>query len=139
MHRYHVPTLDLRYWAALCLASIFGANMGDYVARDLHLGHVAGLPYLAAGLAVVLIVERFDCLQHEVYYWLAINGASCAASTMPIPATAKIKVTPRPEQLIGFSTREEQMKVQKMCLEAPMNEVKRLWATLPPRIRSGEG
>jgi uncharacterized membrane-anchored protein len=60
MQQKHLPTLGARYWAALCLASIFGANMGDFFARDLGLGHVAGLPFLVLALAVVVIGERFD-------------------------------------------------------------------------------
>jgi uncharacterized membrane-anchored protein len=35
MQQYHVPLLGLRYWIALCLASIFGANMGDFFAHNL--------------------------------------------------------------------------------------------------------
>jgi uncharacterized membrane-anchored protein len=44
MQKCHVPLLGLRYWTALCLASVFGANMGDFFAHNLGLGHVAGLP-----------------------------------------------------------------------------------------------
>ena len=72
MQQKHLPTLGARYWAALCLASIFGANMGDFFARDLGLGHVAGLPFLVLALAVVVIGERFDRSVHQVYYWTAI-------------------------------------------------------------------
>ena len=42
MQPNHLPALGARYWSALCLASIFGANMGDLFARNLGLGHVAG-------------------------------------------------------------------------------------------------
>ncbi len=58
MQQYHVPLLGLRYWIALCLASIFGANMGDFCAHNLGLGHVAGLPYLALALVLVFVAER---------------------------------------------------------------------------------
>ena len=51
MQPRHLPRLGLRFWAALCLASIFGANMGDFFAHDLGLGHVRGLPFLALALA----------------------------------------------------------------------------------------
>ena len=51
MQRSHVPQLGVRYWSALCLASIFGANMGDFFAHNLGLGHVAGLPFLAIAFA----------------------------------------------------------------------------------------
>jgi hypothetical protein len=76
MKPIHLPTLGPRYWTALCLASICGANMGDFFAHDLGLGHVAGLPFLAAALLAVLLAERFDSLRHEVYYWTALS--SCA-------------------------------------------------------------
>ena len=41
MHGRHLPALGPRFWTALCLASIFGANMGDFFARDIGLGHIA--------------------------------------------------------------------------------------------------
>src|ERR1700731_2665666 len=80
MQQIHLPTLGARYWAALCLASIFGANMGDLFAHNLGLGHVAGLPYLALALAIVLVSERFDRSIHQVYYWTAIIIVRTAAT-----------------------------------------------------------
>ena len=93
MKPIHLPALGLRYWAALCVASIFGANMGDFFAHDLSLGHVAGLPYLAVSLAIVVIAERFDDVRHQVYYWTAIiivrtaatNSADFLAGDMKLP------------------------------------------------------
>jgi uncharacterized membrane-anchored protein len=93
MQPNHLPALGARYWSALCLASIFGANMGDFFARNLHLGHVAGLPYLAIALLIVVVAERFDRLTHQVYYWLAIiivrtgatNFADFAAGDLKLP------------------------------------------------------
>lgn len=82
MQQYHVPLLGLRYWIALCLASVFGANMGDFFAHNLGLGHVAGLPFLAIALAVVFVVERFDRTVHEAYYWLAIVVVRTAATNL---------------------------------------------------------
>ena len=80
MQQIHLPTLGTRYWGALCLASIFGANMGDFFARNLGLGHVAGLPYLALALAIVMVAERFDRSVHQVYYWTAIIIVRTAAT-----------------------------------------------------------
>lgn len=93
MQRIHLPTLGARYWAALCLASIFGANMGDFFARNLGLGHVKGLPFLALALALVLVRERFDRSVHQIYYWTAIiivrtgatNFADFACGDMKLP------------------------------------------------------
>jgi uncharacterized membrane-anchored protein len=93
MQQIHLPTLGARYWAALCLASIFGANMGDFCAHNLGLGHVTGLPFLALALAVVVLAERFDRSVHQVYYWTAIiivrtgatNFADFACGDMKLP------------------------------------------------------
>jgi uncharacterized membrane-anchored protein len=93
MQRIHLPMLGARYWAALCLASIFGANMGDFFARNLGLGHVAGLPFLALALAIIVASERFDRSVHQVYYWTAIiivrtgatNFADFACGDMKLP------------------------------------------------------
>ena len=98
MQQKHLPTLGARYWAALCLASIFGANMGDFFARNLGLGHVDGLPFLALALAVVVIGERFDRSVHQVYYWTAIiivrtgatNFADFACGDMKLPRLSVI-------------------------------------------------
>jgi uncharacterized membrane-anchored protein len=98
MQQIHLPTLGARYWTALCLASIFGANMGDFFARNLGLGHVAGLPFLALALAIVVVSERFDRSVHQVYYWTAIiivrtgatNFADFACGDMKLPRTLVI-------------------------------------------------
>jgi uncharacterized membrane-anchored protein len=82
MQNKHLPTLGSRFWWALCLASIFGANMGDFFAHNLGLGHVSGLPFLAIAFAVILVLERFDRLAHEVYYWLAIVVVRTAATNL---------------------------------------------------------
>jgi uncharacterized membrane-anchored protein len=82
MQQYHVPLLGLRYWIALCLASVFGANMGDFFAHNMGLGHVAGLPFLAIALALVFVLERFDRTAHEAFYWLAIVVVRTAATNL---------------------------------------------------------
>jgi uncharacterized membrane-anchored protein len=95
MQSIHLPMLNARYWTALCLASIFGANMGDLFARNLGLGHVAGLPYLAIALVLVMIAERFDRMQHQGYYWLAIIVVRTAATNFADFAAGDMKL-PRP-------------------------------------------
>jgi uncharacterized membrane-anchored protein len=82
MKDQHLPALGPRFWGALCLASIFGANMGDFFAHNIGLGHVAGLPFLAVGFAVVMVIERFDRTAHEIYYWLAIILVRTAATNL---------------------------------------------------------
>ncbi len=39
MHTRNTPAINARYWTAISLASIFGANLGDFASRILHLGH----------------------------------------------------------------------------------------------------
>jgi uncharacterized membrane-anchored protein len=92
MQPNHLPALGPRYWSALCLASIFGANMGDFFARNLGLGHVSGLPFLAVALAIVIAAERFDRLQHQSYYWLAIIIVRTAATNFADFAAGDLKL-----------------------------------------------
>jgi uncharacterized membrane-anchored protein len=102
MKSIHLPALGPRYWTALCIASIFGANMGDFFAHDLGLGHVAGLPYLAAALAVVIVAERFDDFRHQFYYWTAIIIVRTAATNTADFFAGDLKL-PRPWVMAGLA------------------------------------
>ena len=102
MQQIHLPTLGARYWAALCLASIFGANMGDFFARNLGLGHVHGLPFLAFALAIVLVSERFDRSVHQIYYWTAIIIVRTAATNFADFACGDMKL-PRELVMAGLA------------------------------------
>jgi uncharacterized membrane-anchored protein len=95
MQPNHLPALGARYWSALCLASIFGANMGDFFARNLGLGHLAGLPFLAAALAIVIAAERFDRMRHQSYYWIAVIIVRTAATNFADFACGDMKL-PKP-------------------------------------------
>src|SRR5665213_922471 len=92
MQPNHLPALGARYWSALCLASIFGANMGDLFARNLGLVHVAGLPFLAAALAIVISAEHFDRMRHQSYYWIAIIIVRTAATNFADFAAGDLKL-----------------------------------------------
>ncbi|MDR3514828.1 MAG: hypothetical protein P4M00_03370 [Azospirillaceae bacterium] len=89
MKTINVPTLGARYWTSLCLASVFGANMGDFAAHNLHLGHASGLPPLAALLGIILLKEWRSRSQvgTELYYWLAIVTMRTAATNLGDLAT----------------------------------------------------
>jgi uncharacterized membrane-anchored protein len=102
MQQIHLPTLGARYWAALCLASIFGANMGDFFAHDLGLGHVGGLPLLALALIIVVVIERFDRTVHQAYYWTAIIIVRTAATNFADFACGDMKL-PRPLVMAGLA------------------------------------
>src|ERR1700761_4399596 len=102
MQPIHLPSLGPRYWTALCIASIFGANMGDFCAHNLGLGHVAGLPFLAAALAIVMAAERFDSLRHQIYYWTAIIIVRTAATNFADFAAGDLKL-PRPWVMLALT------------------------------------
>jgi uncharacterized membrane-anchored protein len=102
MQQMHLPTLGPRYWTALCLASIFGANMGDFFARNLGLGHVAGLPYLAIAFVIVVASERFDRFAHQAYYWTAIIIVRTAATNFADFASGDMKL-PRLWVILGLA------------------------------------
>lgn len=82
MQRKHVPSMGPRYWLALSIVSIFGANLGDFCSHDLHLGHALGLLPMAVLLGAVMVVERKDNTWNQSYYWLAIVIIRAAATNI---------------------------------------------------------
>jgi len=77
-----VPKIDHKYWIAICVASVFGANTGDYLADALNLGHLNGLPVLAAALAAILLAEAFTKASSALFYWAAIIIVRAAATNI---------------------------------------------------------
>ena len=102
MNERHLPLLNVRFWAALCLASIFGANLGDFFAHNIGLGHVAGLPFLGIAFALVLVAERYDTGVREIYYWLAIILVRTAATNIGDFLAGDLKL-PRPWVMAGLA------------------------------------
>lgn len=76
------PDINSKYWVSLIFASVFGANMGDFLADALNLGHLSGLPILALLLAGIFLVERIDNNARMVYYWAAIITVRAAATNI---------------------------------------------------------
>jgi uncharacterized membrane-anchored protein len=77
-----LPRIDSAYWLALSAASIFGTNTGDFVAGFLHLGHLAGLPWLLAAFLVILGLERLSPVKTPLWFWAAIITMRTAATNM---------------------------------------------------------
>jgi uncharacterized membrane-anchored protein len=102
MNERHLPLLNARFWVALCLASIFGANLGDFFAHNIGLGHIAGLPFLAVGFALILVAERYDRGVRELYYWLAIVVIRTAATNIGDLLAGDLK-WPRPWVMAGLA------------------------------------
>jgi uncharacterized membrane-anchored protein len=87
MRPCHLPALGARYWAAISIASIAGANLGDFVSRVLKLGHISGVSPLAVVFVLILFAERRDRSATEIYYWLAILVVRTVATNLADLAT----------------------------------------------------
>lgn len=83
----NVPSTGPRYWTAIVAASIFGVNLGDFIARDLHLGHWQAVPALVALFAATLLAERRSRPGSELYYWIAVVLVRTAATNLADLAT----------------------------------------------------
>jgi len=67
----------------------------------------------------------------KAYYWIAINGGSCAASgVVPLALTG---VSPRPGCLIGFPSEKEALDTQQYCLTAPNEDLPAMFTVLRDR------
>ena len=86
MKTKNLPAINARYWCAIVVASMAGANAGDFAARYLHLGHTRGLLPLALVFLAILWTETRGRRSTEAFYWLAIivlrTGATNLADLM---------------------------------------------------------
>ncbi len=88
----HVPRIDARYWIAITLASVLGANLGDFSSHVLGLGHVRGLPVLAVVFVAIVLAERTARIATEAFYWAAIVTLRTAATNLADLATHDLKL-----------------------------------------------
>jgi uncharacterized membrane-anchored protein len=102
MKLIHAPRVNARYWTAITLASVFGTNMGDFYAHESGLGIVKGLLVLALLTAAVFVVERFDNISHEAYYWLVIIIIRTGATNIADYMMYRMKV-PEPWLTLGWA------------------------------------
>ena len=82
MKAQNLPTIDARYWCAIVVASMAGANTGDFAARYLHLGHTRGLLPLALAFIAIVWAEKRARRGSEAFYWLAIIVLRTAATNL---------------------------------------------------------
>lgn len=78
----NLPGISASYWLTLVAASIFGTNTGDFVAGYLHLGHLAGLPYMALVFGAIVLLARWARHSHALYFWAAIITMRTAATNV---------------------------------------------------------
>jgi uncharacterized membrane-anchored protein len=77
-----VPTIGPRYWVSIMIASVCGANLGDFIRDVLKLSDVGGLSMLALTFAVIALANRWSRRGNEALYWLAILVVRVAATNL---------------------------------------------------------
>jgi uncharacterized membrane-anchored protein len=82
MHFKIVPAIGPRYWIGIAIASICGANMGDFVRDGLKSSDWGGLLMLALAFAIIVQLNHWSRRGHEALYWLAILVVRAAATNL---------------------------------------------------------
>lgn len=82
MHFKIVPAIGPRYWVSIMIASICGANMGDFIPDVLKLSDLGGLLMLALIFAVIVLANQWSRRGNEALYWLAILVVRAAATNL---------------------------------------------------------
>src|SRR3981189_3494473 len=82
MHFKIVPAIGPGYWASIMIASICGANMGDFIPDVLKLNDLGGLLMLALIFAVIVLANQWSRRGSEAPYWLAILVVRAAATNL---------------------------------------------------------
>jgi uncharacterized membrane-anchored protein len=82
MHFKIVPAIGPRYWVSIMIASICGANMGDFIPDVLKLSDLGGLLMLALIFAVIALANQWSRRGNEALYWLAILVVRAAATNL---------------------------------------------------------
>jgi uncharacterized membrane-anchored protein len=92
MKSIHLPAITTRYWAALMIASVLGANLGDYFSEQLGFGHARGLPLMLGLFLLIFFIEHVDRAVHQTYYWLSIVVVRTAATNVADLARLDFKI-----------------------------------------------
>jgi uncharacterized membrane-anchored protein len=82
MHFKIVPAIGRRYWVSIAIASICGANMGDFVPDVLKLSDLGGLLVLALMFVIIVLANQWSRRGNEALYWLAILAIRAAATNL---------------------------------------------------------
>jgi uncharacterized membrane-anchored protein len=77
-----IPAVGPRYWVGIAIASICGANIGDFIPDVLKLSDFAGLSMLAMIFAVIVVTNQWSRRGDEALYWLAILTIRAAATDL---------------------------------------------------------
>jgi hypothetical protein len=75
--------------------------------------------------------------KRELYYWIAINGPTTALSNFALPKT--VKVSPTPQRLLGFKSRQKQLEVNNFLLNDTAEKIQIYFnEVLPELVKIGE-
>ena len=74
--------INLRFWLTICMASIFGCNVGDWLADTAGLGHLSGLPYLAVAFAALIAAARAAPSFAPPLFWAVVIVVRAAATNI---------------------------------------------------------
>jgi len=88
----NLPRISGRYWCAIVVASMAGANTGDFAARYLQLGHIRGLLPLTLIFLAIVWAETSARRATETYYWLAIIVLRTGATNLADLATHDLRL-----------------------------------------------
>ena len=92
MRAQNLPRISGRYWCAIVVASMAGANTGDFAARYLQLGHIRGLLPLTLIFLAIVWAETSARRATETYYWLAIIVLRTGATNLADLATHDLRL-----------------------------------------------
>ena len=65
-----------------------------------------------------------ETTETKLYFWVAINRDSVAASGYALPES--VQVQPTPQLLFGFETRKESLEIQRRLLNEPHHKLQGL-------------
>jgi len=76
------PKVGPRYWTAILIASLCGANFGDIFPDVLGLSTGLGLLVLIALFVAIVLADRMTRQGNEAFYWLSILVVRAAATNI---------------------------------------------------------
>ncbi len=82
MREDHVPSIGVRFWGALVIASACGAALGDFTTAHLALGTAGRMLVFAVVLAAIFVGERYDRSRTETCYWLVVIVVQAASTKL---------------------------------------------------------
>ena len=82
MQDVHVPPLTLRSWTVFMIASVFGANLGDFISVYLALGFTVRMLALLAVLVAIFTFEKYDRSTTQAWYWMAVIVIQAASTKL---------------------------------------------------------